>query len=73
MKRKVLITGSKGFLGNYFVKEFEEEEVIPITHQDMNIEDKDTIDKIIKIKPDLVIHPAAIRSPDICEEDKERA
>jgi dTDP-4-dehydrorhamnose reductase len=73
MKRKVLITGSKGFLGSYFVKEFEEEEVIPITHQDMNIEDKDTIDKIIKIKPDLVIHPAAIRSPDICEEDKERA
>jgi dTDP-4-dehydrorhamnose reductase len=73
MKRKILITGSKGFLGSYFVKEFEEEEVIPITHQDMNIEDKDTIDKIIKIKPDLVIHPAAIRSPDICEEDKERA
>jgi dTDP-4-dehydrorhamnose reductase len=73
MKRKILITGSKGFLGSYFVKEFEEEEVIPITHQDMNIEDKDTIDKIIKIKPDLVIHPAAIRSPDICEEDKEKA
>jgi len=73
MKRKVLITGSKGFLGSYFLKEFEEEEIIPISHQDMNIEDKDTIDKIIKIKPDLVIHPAAIRSPDICEEDKEKA
>ncbi|WP_262370103.1 SDR family oxidoreductase [Dictyoglomus thermophilum] len=73
MKKRILITGAKGFLGQYFVKEFEDEEVIPITHQDINLEDKNAIEKITSLKPDLVIHPAAIRSPDICEEDPEKA
>ncbi|MFN3699356.1 MAG: dTDP-4-dehydrorhamnose reductase [Dictyoglomus sp.] len=70
---KVLITGANGFLGQYFVKDFEEEEVIPLSHKDINIEDKETIEKILNLDPDLVIHPAAIRSPDICEKDPEKA
>lgn len=70
---KVLITGARGFLGQYFVKTFEDEEVIPLSHRDINIEDKETIDKIINLKPDLVIHPAAMGSPDICEENSDEA
>lgn len=70
---KVLITGANGFLGQYFVKAFEEEEVIPLSHKDINIENKETIEKILNLEPDLVIHPAAIRSPDICEKDPEKA
>ncbi|MGC9002359.1 MAG: dTDP-4-dehydrorhamnose reductase [Dictyoglomus sp.] len=70
---KVLITGAGGFLGQYFVKEFQDHDVIPLTHKDINIEDKNTIEKIIELKPDLVIHPAAIRSPDICERDPDLA
>lgn len=46
MKKRILITGAKGFLGQYFVKEFEDEEVIPITHQDINLEDKNAIEKL---------------------------
>lgn len=70
---KVLITGAGGFLGQYFVKEFQDHDVIPLTHKDISIEDKSTIEKIIELKPDLVIHPAAIRSPDICEKDPDLA
>jgi len=70
---RVLITGSSGFLGQYFVNAYRDEELIPITHKDMNLEDIETIERIIGLKPDLVIHPAAIRSPDLCEEKPEEA
>lgn len=70
---KVLITGAGGFLGLYFKEIFKDHEIIPLTHKDINIEEKDTIDKILSLKPDLVIHPAAIRSPDICEENPDLA
>lgn len=70
---RVLITGSTGFLGQYFLKAFEEQELIPLSHKDVNLEKKETIDRIISLDPDLIIHPAAIRSPDICEEEPKRA
>ncbi|MEN2983681.1 MAG: dTDP-4-dehydrorhamnose reductase, partial [Dictyoglomaceae bacterium] len=70
---KILITGAQGFLGSYLREIFKDQEIVPLTHKDINIEEKETIEKIINFKPDLVIHPAAIRSPDICEENPDLA
>jgi len=70
---RILITGAKGFIGQYFLKELENFDTIKLSHSDLNLEDKTTIERILSLKPDMVIHPAAIRSPDVCEENPHKA
>ncbi len=79
---KILITGSSGLLGICLLESFGRDYDIlgasrnPSDHSTLtfDISDKDdTISHISDIKPDLVIHSAAITDVDYCELNKEEA
>jgi len=82
---KFLVTGSTGLVGSQVVKELVEqgdtvfssfhnskpEHGIP-THMDLNHPDE-IENNIQKIKPDAIIHLAALTNVDLCEKEKENA
>lgn len=72
---KVVITGAKGQLGQELVKVFDDEhEVTGIYKDDLDITAADKVKNFISsIKPDLVIHCAAMTNVDGCEEDPDMA
>jgi dTDP-4-dehydrorhamnose reductase len=80
----ILITGGSGFLGGYLVKSaqtsykvfttyFKNKPNYPnINWIKIDLSNKDEIEKIIKkIRPDVIIHNAALTNADFCEENKE--
>ncbi len=86
MKKKILITGSAGFIGSYLFsyltrRKFEVRG-IDIKKSGSNLEkniiydisDKKLLDRQLEIfNPDVIIHCAAIKSLTVCEEKKEEA
>lgn len=72
---KVVITGAKGQLGQELVKVFDDEhEVTGIYKDDLDITAAGKVkDFISSIKPDLVIHCAAMTNVDGCEGDPDMA
>ena len=87
-KMKVLITGGLGYIGKNFIKKYENvhELVVISKERDISIRPKESIHleygdvsgkKIIKIieklKPDVVIHLAALSGLKKCEENPEKA
>jgi dTDP-4-dehydrorhamnose reductase len=68
---RTLITGGRGALGKSLVNIFKG--AFSPTHQDMDITDKNAVEKtILKYKPDLVIHAAALVGIRECEQDKKK-
>jgi len=75
---KFLVTGSAGLVGNQVVKDLEEKgETVYSTHHNtkpefgiptlMDLEQPDKIENIVeKIKPDSIIHLAAMTNVDEC-------
>ena len=72
---KVLITGSNGMLGHDLEKVLKDKhELILTTSKTLDITDKDnTIDFIVKNKPDVVINSAAYTDVDGCETNQDLA
>lgn len=71
---KVLIIGANGQLGNDLVKAFQGEELIPLTHKDIEICDYARTREILtKAKPDAVINTAAYHRTDECEDNVQKA
>jgi len=82
---KFLVTGSAGLVGNQVVKDLEEKgEIVYSTYHNtkpefgiptqMDLEQRDKIENIVeKIKPDSIIHLAAITNVDECEKEKDLA
>lgn len=72
--KRVLITGSSGFLGSRVVVYFRErgfEPVIP-THRDMDITDAECVKRVfLEVRPNAVIHCAAISDTSVCEREEE--
>lgn len=72
--KRELITGASGFLGSRVAAYFRErgfELVIP-THKDMEITDAECVQKVfLRLKPDAVIHCAAISDTGACEKEEE--
>jgi len=70
---KVAVTGAYGMLGSDVVKVLQENkfEVIPFpTHTELDLADfNKTRDFVLKHKPEVVVHLAASRNPDVVEKD----
>lgn len=77
---RILVTGGTGFLGKKLLDRLSGKyEVIGANRRgkregfiQIDITKEETIEKIKKIEPDIVIHTAAISSPDKCLDDKEK-
>jgi len=69
----ILITGSTGQLGQELKRVLQDYDLITPTHQDLDINDKDIIQRIIKLKPKIIIHTAAYTDVDGCERNQELA
>lgn len=72
---KILVTGSRGMLGSDIVSILSKEhDVIGVNSKDFDITEKDTTIEFVKrIKPSLIIHPAAYTDVDGCEINIDKA
>jgi len=86
LKKKILITGGSGFLGWHLALRFREEYEVSATYHSnpltidgvrtirMDItSEKEVVERIGELKPDVVVHAAANTNVDGCEENKESA
>lgn len=80
MNRKILITGATGFLGTALRKKLTSlGSVIPHSHShsleggvQTDLRDPEAVrDLLAEVKPDIVVHTAAYREPDFCEQNPE--
>jgi dTDP-4-dehydrorhamnose reductase len=78
MKRVILVIGAKGMLGRDLMgilrSSFSNEEVIGWDIEEMDIQkESESVTRIEKLRPEIVIHIAAYTDVDGCELDQERA
>lgn len=68
---KVMLTGGKGMLGRTLVKELAEFEVVATDLPEADITDETGFEKFLQtVKPDVVIHCAAMTAVDKCESER---
>lgn len=68
---KILILGAKGSLGQTFADLYHDEEVYGWDREELDITEEDNVmEKIVELKPDLVINCAAYNAVDRAEEDR---
>lgn len=71
---KILLTGGNGMLGRTLRRKWQDFDVVSTDLPDADITNAATIDKIISgIKPDAVVHCAAMTAVDKCESEQETA
>jgi len=85
---KILVTGASGFLGwnsaEYLSKKFcvfgmVHSNIPPIDTLSWNVvsaditKENDVLELVERIKPDLILHTAALTKPDVCEKEQELA
>lgn len=71
----ILLTGSTGQIGRDLMSSLQGfGDIIPISHQDMHLEDFNQIRKVVRtVAPDIIIHPAAYTNVNQAECDPEKA
>lgn len=82
-KRRLLVTGASGLLGNKIVKLAKNDYTViplhktkPLHSNSLKLDIKDAIEVLnlfSKLKPDVVIHTASEINADKCETEKEHA
>lgn len=71
---KVLIIGADGQLGSDLKSVFDSGEVIPLTHNDVEITDIDRVKRVLEEhRPEVVINTAAYHNVPQCENEPEKA
>jgi len=72
--KKILLTGSRGFFGSRFIRSLGRDyEIIATTSDSLKITIRSDVENIISaVKPDYVVHAAAIAETDFCNKNPER-
>jgi len=71
---KIIVTGANGQLGTDLCKVFAPFELVPLTHNDVEITDMGSVERAFgRHKPDVVINTAAFRRTDDCETEQDKA
>ncbi|MBI3968896.1 MAG: dTDP-4-dehydrorhamnose reductase [Chloroflexi bacterium] len=71
---RVVITGAGGMLGRELVSRFQSSHCLPLTHGDLDVSDyRQVRERLEPLRPDLVIHTAALTDVDGCELQPDRA
>lgn len=71
---RILITGAGGQLGSELVEVFATSEVIAASHDKLDVADRDEVlGSITTLRPDIIVHAAAMTNVDACENDPDRA
>jgi len=77
VKRIILVIGAKGMLGRDLMgilpSSFPNDEILGWDIEEIDIQEEDTLFKIEKLRPDIVINIAAHTNVDGCESDEEKA
>lgn len=66
---RVVITGAGGQLGRSLQEVFAGEDIIPLKKADLDIRKDEAIERLVALRPDLVLHAAAMTDVDGCELD----
>ena len=71
---KVLIIGSTGQLGTALLSVLKEDEVIPFSHEELEISDFGIVQRVVaKHRPEIVINTSAFHRVDDCEDEVDQA
>lgn len=71
---KIAVIGSSGQLGSDLVKELTGNEVVGLSHADIEVSDIESVKKsLLEHRPEVVINTAAFHRTDDCEGDPDRA
>ena len=70
---RILITGGTGQLARELVRALDGNDLFPLGRPELDIEDPGATQRILGIRPQVVIHAAALTDVDACERDPERA
>jgi len=70
---RVAIIGASGQLGTDLVKAFDDFEVFPLTHRDVDVTNPETLEVLNKIRPDVIVNTAAYVRVDESEFYPEKA
>ena len=72
--KKFLITGCKGMLGNSFLNQIKihvkNPQIYCFDKLELDVSDANSFKKHVDLKPDFIIHCAALVNADLCEKDK---
>ena len=68
-----MIIGSTGQLGRELIQVLDEDDLLLLTHKDIDIRDTKLVQRIVELKPDVIIHTAAYTDVDGCELNPESA
>lgn len=71
---RIVIIGSNGGLGSDLVRVFPENEILPVTHQDLEITDERAVEAFFeRARPTVVVNTAAYHHTAKCEEHPDRS